>query len=91
MNLKFQTKLDQSGRVPLPSEILSELHLTPGTVLMIEEKDGRITLEPITEEPMIIEKDGLLVLHAQLTEDVSDIISQNRDKRLSSIIKDSLQ
>jgi len=91
MNLKLQTKVDKSGRVPLPSAILSELHLTPGTVLMIEEKDGIITLEPITEEPKLIEKDDLLVLHAQLTEDSSDIVPKSREKRLSTIIRDSMQ
>lgn len=91
MNLKFQTQVDRSGRITLPPEILSELHLAPGTILMIEEKDGRITLEPITEEPKLVEKDGVLVLHAQLTEDISDIVQKSREKRISSTIKDSLR
>ena len=92
MNSKLYTKVDKSGRVPLPSDIVSELHLTPGTVLMIEEKDGIITLEPITdtEQPTLIEKDGLLILHAQLTEDISNIVPKSREKRISTIIKDSM-
>ena len=91
MNLKFQTKLDKSGRVTLPSQIRGELRLTPGTALMIEEKDGRITLQPVIEEPTLIEKDGLLVLHVQLTDDISDIVQKRRQKRISTILKDSIR
>ena len=91
MNLKFQTKLEKSGRVRLPSQILGELRLTPGTALIIEEKDGIITLQPVIEEPTLIEKDGLLVFHAQLTEDIADIVQKTRQKRSATLLKDSIR
>ncbi|MDW7680774.1 MAG: AbrB/MazE/SpoVT family DNA-binding domain-containing protein [bacterium] len=86
MNLKFQTKLDKSGRVILPSQILGELRLTPGTALIIEEKDGMITLQPVAEDPAIIERDGLLVLHAQLTADITDIVKESRQRRIATLL-----
>lgn len=72
MDLKFQTQIDRSGRITLPPELLSNLHLSPEMNLLIYEKDGKITLEPIAEEPMLVEKDGVLVLHAQLINDLSE-------------------
>lgn len=88
---KFHTQIDESGRGTLPSEVLSELHLAPGTTLLIEEKDVKIILEPVEEEPVIIEKDGILVIHAQLTDDISDIVEKNREQRIADIIGDSFK
>ncbi|MCI0694279.1 AbrB/MazE/SpoVT family DNA-binding domain-containing protein [candidate division KSB1 bacterium] len=89
MDLKFQTQIDRSGRVTLPPELLSNLQLSPEMNLLISEKDGKITLEPIADEPMLIEKDGILVLHAQLTDDLSNIVEKERQKRIAALIEDS--
>lgn len=44
MDLEFQTKLDASGKISLPQELISELQLKPGMSLVIEEFDGNINL-----------------------------------------------
>ena len=89
MDLQFQTQIDSSGRVTLPPELLSNLHLSPETNLLISEKNGKITLEPIAEAPVLIEKDGILVLHAHFTDDLSDLIEKERQKRIAALIEDS--
>jgi len=89
MDLKFQTQIDRSGRITLPPELLSNLHLSPEMNLLISEKDGKITLEPIADEPTLIEKDGVLVLHVQLTDDLSNIVEKERQKRIADVIEDS--
>jgi len=89
MDLQFQTQIDSSGRVTLPPALLSNLHLSSETNLLITEKNGKITLEPIREAPTLIEKDGVLVLHAQFTDDLSDIVEKERQKRLATLIEDS--
>jgi hypothetical protein len=89
MDMRFQTKIDGSGRVTLPPELISELQLFPEMNLLISKKDGKITLEPIVEEPMLIEKDGVLILHAQLTDDLSNIVEKERQKRIVALIEDS--
>jgi len=91
MELKFQTKIDKSGRVTLPPELLSELRLAPEMTLWIAEQDGKITLEPVAEEPVLIEKDGVLVLHVYLTGDISDLVEKERQKRISTFIEDVLE
>ncbi len=89
MDLKFQTQIDRSGRVTLPPELLSNLQLSPEMNLLISEKDGKITLEPIADESKLIEKDGVLVLHAQLTDDLANIVEKERQKRIAAVIEDS--
>jgi len=54
------------------------LRLDPGTILIVKEKGGKITLEPVPEGPVLIEKEGVLVLHIQVTEDISNIVEKNR-------------
>lgn len=89
MASRFQAQIDESGRVTLPPELLRELHLEPGAFLAILKNNGKITLEPVTEEPVLIEKEGLLVLHAQLNEDLSDLVEKERQKRIAEFIKDA--
>ena len=91
MCVKFQTEIDEAGRVTIPEKIMSELHFKPGMKLIIEEKKGNVILKPENEEPLLIEKDGVLVLHAELTEDVSDIVDKVRQERIDNVIKDSFK
>ena len=81
MKLKFKTQLDKSGRVTIPPEIISELHLTPGVIFGIEEKNGKITLEQTSDEPELIEKNGLLVVRPKITGNIETIVQQDRDGR----------
>ncbi|MBC8181903.1 AbrB/MazE/SpoVT family DNA-binding domain-containing protein [candidate division KSB1 bacterium] len=91
MNEKFQTEIDEAGRIILPHEAISKLHLKPGMKLIIEVEEDKVILKPDNEESLLIEKDGVLILHAELTEDVSDIVEKVRQDRINTIIKDSLK
>ena len=88
MDLIFQIKIEKSGRISLPPEILSELHLVPGKTLLLEEKNGKISLEPINEEPELIEKDGLLIVRPKITGDIVQSVQQNRVKRISKLVEE---
>ena len=93
MDLKFQTKIDESGRIALPKKIISDLHLKPWTKFVVEEGNGEIILAPEDDEKqsLLVEKDGILVLRAQLTEDITDIVERDREERISKIIGDSFK
>jgi AbrB family looped-hinge helix DNA binding protein len=87
MSLIFQSQIDISGRLILPPEIIRTLNLMPGTQVLIEEQDGKITLKPSDdEEAGFAEKDGILILHTRITEDISEIITDHRNKRINEII-----
>jgi bifunctional DNA-binding transcriptional regulator/antitoxin component of YhaV-PrlF toxin-antitoxin module len=94
MDLKFQTKIDESGRIALPEKIISDLRLIPGTEFVVEERNGKVTLIPIEkekEETLLVEKDGILVLRAQISEDITDMVKRDREARISQIIGDSFK
>ena len=46
MCVKFQTEIDEAGRVTIPEKIMSELHFKPGMKLIIEEEKGNVILKP---------------------------------------------
>lgn len=88
MDLKFRTKLDEFGKISLPQEIISELQLKPGMSLVIEEIDGKMSLEPISEEPELINENGILVVRPKITGDVQDALQRDRQERIDKIIGD---
>jgi bifunctional DNA-binding transcriptional regulator/antitoxin component of YhaV-PrlF toxin-antitoxin module len=88
MDARFTTEIDAQGRVCLAPELLSALQLAPGTTLVLELKEGRIILEPLPEEPELIEKDGLLVVRPRLTGNILDWVQQDRDERIAHLSKE---
>ena len=90
MDLKFQIKIDESGKISLPQEIISELQLKPGMSLVIEEIDGKISLEPISEQPELINKNGILVVRPKITGDIKDAVERDRQERIKNIMGDMI-
>lgn len=88
MQTLFKTHMDKTGRIAIPPEIIMELKLKPGVELGITEEDGKITLEPLSEEPEIIEKDGLLVVRPKITGNIEDFVKEVREQRMSELMKD---
>ena len=88
MHLKFTTEVDALGRVTLAPELLSALRLSPGTTLVLELEEGRIVLEPLPENPELIEKDGLLVVRPRITGNIANWVQQDRDERLAHLSKE---
>lgn len=88
METKFTTAIDERGRVSIAPELLSALQLAPGTTLVLELKDGRIVLEPLPEDPELIDKDGLLVVRPRITGNILDWVKQDRDERIAHFSKE---
>lgn len=88
MHPRFTTEIDELGRVILAPELLSALRLSPGTILVLELEEGRIVLEPLPENPELIEKDGLLVVRPRITGNIANWVEQGRDDRLSQLSKE---
>jgi len=82
------TEIDALGRVRIAPEFLSVLHLLPGTTLLSELKDGRIVLEPLPEEPELIEEDGLLLVNSRFIGITKDWVQEDRDARIAHLSKD---
>lgn len=87
MPANFTTEIDNLGRVILAPELLSTLRLSPGTTLLLEIKDGKIVLEPLPEEPELVEKDGLLFVRPRITGNLIDFVQQYREERIANLAK----
>ena len=88
MNAQFTAEIDGLGRVSLAPELLSALQLSPGTTLLLEIKDGKIVLEPLSEDPEIIEDDGLLLVRPRITGNIMDCVQQVREERITHILRE---
>jgi AbrB family looped-hinge helix DNA binding protein len=60
------TTIDGAGRVVIPKPLRESLRLLPNTRLRVIEHDRRVVLEPIEDEPVLIERDGLVLIGGEL-------------------------
>ena len=60
-------KVDSKGRIVLPQEVRDRLGITPGTEVVVREKDGKAIVEPEDDPERILERMKRLVEEASAT------------------------
>lgn len=85
MNAQHETTLDKFGRIVIPKEIREALGLQPGSLLKIEQRGGKLALCPISEEPRLILKGGVLVARVEPLQDLKGIERKFRQGRVSRL------
>lgn len=60
------TTIDGAGRVVIPKPLRDALRLLPNTRLRVVEHDRRVVLEPVEDAPVLIERDGLVLIGGEL-------------------------
>lgn len=84
MNIPFEAQLDDKGQIRIPSLIRKRLGLEPGMTLVVERGDEEgVNLRVEPEAPVLVNEDGILVVHATLLENIDDIVRIERDRRAS--------
>jgi AbrB family looped-hinge helix DNA binding protein len=81
----METILDRFGRVVIPKSVRKDIGLEPGAVLRVEKEDGKILLEPLTGEPRLTEKRGVLVFTGVATGDVEAAVESQRKGRIRKV------
>jgi AbrB family looped-hinge helix DNA binding protein len=77
--------IDAAGRLVIPKVIRTRLHLEEGARLRVREEAGkRLVLEPVSEEGVPVEVDGLLVIRGRLLGEIPDHREQ-RTQRIRSL------
>lgn len=65
--------IDAAGRLVVPKAMRARLALREGSRLHVREEDGkRLVLEPVAEEAVPAEADGLLVIRGRLLGEIPD-------------------
>ncbi len=74
--------IDRLGRLVIPKAMRVRLRLREGTRLHVRDEEGkRLVLEPVAEEGVPAEVDGLLVIRGRLLGEIPD----HRDQRAQRI------
>ncbi|MBI2894368.1 MAG: AbrB/MazE/SpoVT family DNA-binding domain-containing protein [Deltaproteobacteria bacterium] len=76
--------MDRAGRLVVPKAIRVRLGLREGSQLLAREDRGRLVLEPIAEEAVPVEVDGLLVIRGRLVGEIPDH-RELRDQRITTL------
>jgi antitoxin component of MazEF toxin-antitoxin module len=80
--------IDETGCIRIPPDIQDRLGVEPGTSLVLEEADGgEIRLRAKENLPVLVDKDGILVVRADPLTDLADAVRQDRDSRVSSLME----
>lgn len=87
MSTTFEATIDEKGIIRLPEQVMAQLGLRPGAILIVEqgEKDT-ISLRTDADEPRLINKSGILVTDAELLVDSDRFIHQQRSERARHLL-----
>ncbi len=81
------TTLDKFGRMVIPKKMRERLRIKPNTNLHIEEEQGRIIIEPIEENKVLVKKNGILVFTGKLDEQKADsLLGDERNERMEKLL-----
>ena len=79
-----QITIDKSGRLVIPKDIRERHRLEAGSTLTLTEEEGRLVLVPHSQEPTLLERDGLLVVGGPSLDTIPDHRSL-REERLDHL------
>jgi AbrB family looped-hinge helix DNA binding protein len=84
--------IDKAGRLVLPKPMRDALHLKPGSSLEVEQQGDSIILRQPRPNTELVKKNGMwVVMHSQpLTYSIPDLIDQDREDRIQTLIRRSM-
>ncbi len=88
MSKQDEITIDQFGRIVIPKAIRSHLGLSPGTKLVLEERDNKEILLrlPIQKSPLV-NKGGVLVVQSRAVGKAEEVEKQERKRRISDLVR----
>jgi bifunctional DNA-binding transcriptional regulator/antitoxin component of YhaV-PrlF toxin-antitoxin module len=87
MGQTIEVSIDNHGGILLPQELKNRLGLLPGMTMVVEEDDEeRVCLRVRTEGPELIDKQGIIVVRAESSEDLTNVTRRTRDRRVSDLL-----
>jgi bifunctional DNA-binding transcriptional regulator/antitoxin component of YhaV-PrlF toxin-antitoxin module len=88
MGQTIEVSIDNQGGILLPPELKNRLRLSPGMTMIVEEDDQeRLCLRVQTESPDLVDKQGIIVVRAESSEDLAGITRRERNRRVEDLLK----
>jgi AbrB family looped-hinge helix DNA binding protein len=88
MSEAIQVRVDSQGRILLPPIARERLGLHEGMTLVVEgDQEGELCLRVQPDVPVVVDKDGILVIRGRLEMDLSGVVQQERNQRVSDLLK----
>lgn len=86
MSQIVEVTLDDKGRILIPEPIRSRLGLLPGMILTVEPEPDGVRLQPHPGSSVLVEKEGILIAHGEATDDLTNIVQRERERRISDLL-----
>jgi len=88
LTIKIKTKIDKFGRIIIPKKIRNDFGLRINSEVLLEEGEDGIIVHPGISTPFVADKDGIIVVCSEPTEDFRDFLKKDREDRIKKIAKD---
>jgi AbrB family looped-hinge helix DNA binding protein len=78
----MEAVIDKDGRLEIPSNLRQKLGLVPGTVVNVDDENGRMVVEPSSgEKTGLVEVNGRVVFYGKMDPnlDLNEFIRQSRE------------
>jgi bifunctional DNA-binding transcriptional regulator/antitoxin component of YhaV-PrlF toxin-antitoxin module len=88
MGQTIEVSIDNHGGILLPQELKNRLGLLPGMTMVVEEdEEKRVCLRVRTELPELVDKQGIIVVRAESSEDLTNVTRRARNRRVSDLLQ----
>jgi AbrB family looped-hinge helix DNA binding protein len=87
MSKAIQVLLDDQGRIVIPSAFRALLGLSQGMTLVVEKGEKDELCLRIQESPTLVDKQGVLVVRAESSIDLTNIVQHERHHRVSNLVQ----
>lgn len=88
MNQRIEVELDDQGRLVIPHVLQEQLGIVSGSTLVVErETETAAFLRVQPTQPRVIDKDGILVVQADIAGDITNIVQDEREQRNKTLMQ----
>lgn len=78
--------IDESGRILLPKQVREQLGLNIQDRLSLEVKDGKLILQPLSQEALTDYEEGVLVVKSEFADSREITIDNIRNERINELL-----
>ena len=88
MSHRIEVVLDDQGRLVFPALLQRQLGLRPGMTLVVEQETADAAyLRVQTEQPRLVDEQGVLVIQTQACDDIGNAIQNERNQRVVELLR----